>query len=119
MSWLFLTLAILLEVTGTTCLKLSAGFTRPVYSLAVIAFYVASFWCLGLALRTIEVSVAYAIWAGAGTALIALIGMVGFRESVTLFKTVCLVLIVLGVAGLNLSGAKAPDIGPAAEMPPR
>ncbi|HVX62074.1 MAG TPA: multidrug efflux SMR transporter [Pirellulales bacterium] len=104
MSWLYLGLAILLEICGTTCLKLSAGFTQRVYGGLVFAFYGLSFWSLGLALKQIEVSTAYAIWSGAGTALIAAIGIVWFKEPVTAIKIFSIGLIVLGVVGLQLSG---------------
>lgn len=104
MSWLYLSLAILLEICGTTCLKLSAGFTQRVYGGLVFAFYGLSFWLLGLALKQIEVSAAYAIWSGLGTALIAAIGILWFKEPVTATKIVSIGLIVLGVVGLQLSG---------------
>ncbi len=106
MSWLYLCLAILLEICGTTCLKLSAGFTQRIYGGLVFAFYGLSFWSLGLALKQIEVSTAYAIWSGLGTALIAAIGIVWFKEPVTAIKIFSIGLIVLGVVGLQLSGGR-------------
>ncbi len=66
--WFILVAAIVLEVAGTTCMKLSAGFTRPVPSLLLWVCYAASFTARTLALKDIEVSVAYAIWSGVGTA---------------------------------------------------
>jgi len=68
-------------------------------------FYAASFVALTLALKKIEVSVAYAVWSGVGTALIAAIGMLYFRETVTTLKLVSILLIIIGVVGLNLNGA--------------
>lgn len=105
-QWFFLAGAIVLEVAGTTSMKLSEGFTKLIPSVLLFVFYAASFVALALALKKIEVSVAYAIWAGVGTALIAAIGILYFRESVTALKLVSILLIVVGVVGLNLSEAK-------------
>lgn len=102
--WLFLIVAILLEVAGTTCMRLSEGFTKPVPSVLLFVFYVASLSVLTLVLKTIEISVAYAVWSGLGTALIAIIGFLYFRDSVTPIKVVSIALIIIGVVGLNLSG---------------
>ena len=103
MSGAYLAAAIILEICGTTSLKLSDGFTRIVPSSAVVLCYVASFALLGLALRGIELSFAYAVWSGVGTAAVAAIGIVWFGESAGVWKLMCLALIVLGVAGLHLS----------------
>jgi len=103
--WGYLIIAIILEVCGTTSMKLSQGFTRLGPSLAIFVFYALSFGLLTLALKAIDVSVAYAIWSGVGTALIAAIGMVWFKEPVTAVRMISIVLIVAGVVGLNLSGA--------------
>ena len=104
MTWLYLVLAILLEVSGTTCMKLSEGFTRMVPSILLVVFYTLSFGMLTLALKKIDVSVAYAIWSGVGTALIATIGVLWFKEPATGLKVISLGLIIIGVVGLNLSG---------------
>lgn len=104
MTWLYLVLAILLEVSGTTCMKLSQGFTRTVPSILLFVFYILSFGMLTLALKKIEVSVAYAVWSGVGTALIATIGVLWFKEPATAMKLISIGLIILGVVGLNLSG---------------
>jgi small multidrug resistance pump len=104
MTWLYLVLAILLEVSGTTCMKLSEGFTRMVPSILLVVFYTLSFGMLTLALKKIDVSVAYAIWSGVGTALIASIGVLWFKEPATAMKLISLGLIIIGVVGLNLSG---------------
>ena len=102
LHWLYLAGAIVFEVAGTTCMKLAEGFTRPLPSVLIFVFYGLSFAALTVALRRMDLSVAYPVWAGVGTALIAVIGFVGFRESVTALKLVSIVLIVLGVIGLNL-----------------
>ena len=104
--WFILVAAIVLEVAGTTCMKLSAGFTRPVPSLLLWVCYAASFTALTLALKDIEVSVAYAIWSGVGTALIVAIGVFFFQESANPLKLCSILLIMVGVVGLNLGGAK-------------
>lgn len=104
--WLALAAAILLEVSGTVSMKLSDGFTKLIPSILIFVFYAASFVALTIALKKIDVSVAYAIWAGAGTALIAIIGILYFKEPATVLKGVSIFLIIAGVVGLNLSGAK-------------
>jgi small multidrug resistance pump len=73
---------------------------------ASVFFYAASFAAPTLALKKIEVAVAYAVWSGAGTALIAAIGILYFRETTTALKFISILLIIVGVVGLNLSGAK-------------
>lgn len=105
MTWLYLILAILLEVCGTTCMKLSDGFSKLVPSTLLFVFYTLSFGMLTMALKKLEVSVAYAVWSGMGTALIATIGVLWFKEPVTALKLISLGLIILGVVGLNLSGS--------------
>jgi small multidrug resistance pump len=105
-TWLLLTAAILLEVAGTTSMKISAGFTRLVPSVLIFVFYAASFTVLTLALRKLDISIAYAIWSGLGTVLITMIGIFWFKEPATALKLTCILLIILGVVGLNLGGAK-------------
>ncbi|QYZ78773.1 multidrug efflux SMR transporter [Methanofollis formosanus] len=105
MNALFILLgAVGIEVCATTCLKLSDGFTHPLPSLGVVAGYATSFWLLSLVLKELDVGVAYAVWAGLGTALVAVIGLLVFKESFSLFKAASVLLIVLGVVGLNLGG---------------
>ncbi len=104
MSVVYLAIAIVLEVSGTTALKLSAGFTRLAPASAVVVCYVASCSVLSLALRGIDLSTAYAVWSGVGTALVAAIGIVWFGEPAGVWKLVSLALIIAGVAGLHLAG---------------
>lgn len=87
-------------------MKLSEGFTRAGPSVMILVFYAISLFLLTLSMRSIDVSVAYAIWSGLGTALIAAIGILWFGEPATALKLVSLVLIVAGVVGLNLAGAR-------------
>ena len=102
-AWLLLLGAIVLEVAGTTSMKLSDGFTKLVPSVFIFVFYAISFILLTLTLKQINVSIAYAVWAGMGTALVAAIGIMYFAEPMTGFKLVCAGLIILGVVGLNLA----------------
>jgi len=103
MSWFFLFGAIALEVIGTISLKLSNGFTKPLFVAVTVAGYLTSFSCLGIALKGLPVSTAYAIWAGVGTALVAIVGMAFLSEPANLIKYASLVLIVLGVVGLHVA----------------
>lgn len=103
--WILLIAAIVLEVAGTTAMKLSVGFTRLVPSILLFVFYALSFTALTYALKRIEVSTAYAIWSGLGTVLIALIGIWFFNEGVSLLKIASITLVIIGVIGLNISGA--------------
>jgi small multidrug resistance pump len=102
--WLYLLVAILTEVVGTTLMKVSQGLTRILPTVMMFMLYAVSFVFMALALKKIEVSTAYAIWSGLGTALIAVIGIAWFRESINLPKLMGLVLIVVGVVLLNLKG---------------
>lgn len=97
-------IAIVLEVSGTTMMKLSEGFRRPLPIVLMFLFYGSGFIPLNLALRRLDVSLAYAAWSGLGTMLVTLIGIYVFREPSTPLKIISIVLIVLGVIGLNLSG---------------
>ena len=103
MSYLFLALGIVFEVLGTICMKFAEGFSRLVPSILVFIFYSLSLVSLIFVLKRIPVSVAYAIWAGLGTALIAVIGMFWLKEPFTLVKLVSILLIVIGIVGLELS----------------
>jgi small multidrug resistance pump len=100
----YLLLAILAEVTGTTCVKLSQGFTRLFPSVLIFVFYGLSLGFLGLALKKVDLSLAYAVWSGLGIAFIASVGILYFKEPLTLMKMASLALIVAGVVGLNLVG---------------
>jgi small multidrug resistance pump len=100
-GWWLLAAAILFEIAGTTCMKLSDGFTRPLPSLLLVVFYLIAFSALTLCLKTIDMGIAYAIWAGVGTALAAIIGFGYFREPASLLKILCIGLILVGVVGLH------------------
>jgi len=103
MSWIYLVAAVIAEVIGTAAMKLSQGFTKIVPSILMLALYGLSFAFLTLAVKKIDVSVGYAIWAGSATALIATVGVFYFKEPATAMKIVSITLIVLGVIGLTLA----------------
>ncbi|MGB3406110.1 MAG: SMR family transporter [Jannaschia sp.] len=96
-DWVFLTLAIVTEVIGTTALQASEGFTRLVPAICVVIGYALSFWLLGLALRSIPVGIAYAIWSGLGIVLIAAIGWGVFGQRLDLPAMLGLGLIIAGI----------------------
>ena len=100
-AWYFLSGAILFEVAGTTCMKLSKGFTELTPSIMMFAFYACAFGLNTVAVRTIDLSVAYAIWSGVGTALTAAIGIFYFKEPAGTVKMISLTLIIIGVMGLH------------------
>lgn len=101
-AWLLVAAAIALEVGGTSCLKLSRGFQRLGPSIATICLYVAAFGCLGLAVETLDVGVVYAVWAGAGTALVAVVGTTYFGEKIRWPGWCGIGLIVAGVLVVEL-----------------
>lgn len=103
MYWFLLFIAIILETIGTTEAKLSQGFTKMIPSLWMLICYVISFVLLAVVLKRIEVSTAYAIWSGLGTALIAVIGIYFFQETINFLKIISIALIIFGVIGLHLS----------------
>ena len=100
--WLALAGAIVLEIAGTVSIKLSHGFTRMLPSVLLFAFYGLSFGLMTIAVKKIDMSVSYAIWSGVGTATIALIGVLAFRESLTAVQVVSIALIIAGVVGLRV-----------------
>lgn len=100
-SWAVLSGAIALEVAGTVCMRLSEGFSRLTPSVLIFVFYAASFALNTMVVRTLGLSVVYAVWSGVGTVLTALIGFLYFREPATALKMVSAGLIVIGVVGLH------------------
>ncbi|MBM9506502.1 DMT family transporter [Actinacidiphila acididurans] len=105
MPYLLLALAIACEVCATSCLKLTDGYTRLWPTLAVAAGYVLSFVLLGRALTRIPVSIAYAVWSGAGTAAVAVIGAAAFGETLGRPQWTGIALVIAGVVALNFHGA--------------
>ena len=103
-SPILLALAIVAEVVATLAHRSSEGFTRAIPTLVVIGRYGTAFYLLSLVLRQYEIGFVYAVWSGAGTALIAAIGMLALGEPATAIRIGSIALIVAGVVGLNLSG---------------
>ncbi|MEP9412177.1 MAG: multidrug efflux SMR transporter [Candidatus Brocadia sp.] len=104
MSWVYLILAIILEVSGTTCMKLSRGFTQVLPSLLLFIFYGFSFTSFSFALKKLDVSVAYVVWSGLGTTLITAVGIIWFKEPLSVLKIISIGLIIIGMIGLRLNG---------------
>ena len=102
MVWALLTLAIISEVVATSALKAADGFTRLGPSVVVVVGYAAAFYCLSLTLRLMPVGIAYAIWAGLGTCLIALIGALWYKQRLDIPGIVGIALILAGVIVLNV-----------------
>jgi small multidrug resistance pump len=100
--WAYLAIAIVSEVIATSALKLSDGFSRFWPSAIVVGGYGISFYCLSLILKTLPVGVVYAIWSGAGIALIALIGWIFLGQALDLPAILGLLLIIAGVVVINL-----------------
>jgi len=97
MGYLYLAIAVVSKVVATTALKASDGFTQPVPSLIVVIGYSVAFYFLALVLKSMPIGLAYAIWASAGIALIALIGAVIYREIPDWPALLGMALIVAGV----------------------
>ena len=100
-----LAVAIAIEVGATALLPRAEGFTDPGWSAVVVGGYAVSIWLLTLIVRTLPVSVTYAIWSGIGTAVVAVVGYAFLGESMGWVKAFSLGLIVAGVIGLNLVGS--------------
>lgn len=102
MGYLYLSISIIMEVIATSALNSSDGFTKLGPSIIVVVGYGIAFYCLSLVLRTIPVGVAYAIWAGLGIVLIALVGAVFFKQYPDLPAIIGIVLILAGVILINV-----------------
>ena len=103
MGWILLSIGIFTELAGSTCMKLSGGFTKILPSIFVFVFYGISFSIFMFALKHFDLGFAYAIWAGLGIMLVSVVGMIFFSESINWLKIVSIAIIVIGVVTLNLS----------------
>lgn len=101
-SWLLLAASVAAEVAGTIALRYADGFTRLVPSLVVGTSYATAIWLMSISVRHLETGLAYAVWAGSGTALTAVLGAIWFGESMTLLRVAGIAMIVAGVVVLNL-----------------
>jgi quaternary ammonium compound-resistance protein SugE len=103
MGWIYLIGAGLLEIGWAIGLKYTQGFTRPVPTVLTVASMVLSLGLLGLALKTLPLGTAYAIWTGIGTVGTVILGIILFGEAATAFRLACVGLILAGIVGLKLA----------------
>ncbi len=105
-AYLLLALAIVSEVVGTLALKMSDGFTKVIPTIFVVVGYLSAFASLGLGLsKGLSVGVAYGIWAGAGTALVAIMGIFLFKENLNVWGFLGIALIIVGVVLLEMGSS--------------
>jgi small multidrug resistance pump len=102
-AWLILIASILFEVFGMLFLRYSNGFSNLLPSSGGVCCFITSIWLMAISLKQIEMGIAYAVWAAASTAIVALVGVIFYAESISQFKIVGITLIVTGVVLLNLS----------------
>jgi small multidrug resistance pump len=102
-AYIFLFIAIAAELFGTSMLKASEGFTKIWPALGVLLGFGVAFFALSLSLKTIPLSIAYAIWSGIGTAATALIGILIWKEKLSMLSAAGIILIILGVVLLNIA----------------
>ena len=103
MRWILLSIGILMELCGSTCMKLSKGFTNLYASIFTFVFWIFSFCVFIYALKYFDLSFAYAVWTGMGILLVSVIGMVFFKEPATMMKVISILIIITGVIMLNFS----------------
>ena len=104
MEWIYLFLAIGFEIAATSLMKMSYGFTKLLPTIGTLIGYVICFTCFSFALKKIDISIAYAVWSAVGLVVLSVIGVFVFKENINPLKVVSILLIVVGVVGLNLSG---------------
>lgn len=107
LAWLYLAAGITGEITAALALRASNGFTRPRPAIGALAAFGTTFYAVSLAMRDLPVSLAYPVWAGAGTTGVALIGVAFLGEAVTWRKAVGVALVVTGIAALNVTSGTA------------
>lgn len=100
--WLILAVAIMAEVLGTSSLKASEGFTKPLPTLLVVVGFATAFYCLSISLKVIPVGVAYAVWAGAGIVLITLVAWLVFGQAMDWAALLGMALIIAGLFIMNV-----------------
>jgi small multidrug resistance pump len=105
MRWVYLGAAIVIEVIATSLLGRTNGFSRLLPTIGILIMYSSCFGLLALALKTLEVSTAYAVWSGIGTAAVATIGFTLLGDQFSMIKAVGIGIVVIGVVVLNLGGA--------------
>lgn len=108
MAWVVLFVAGLLEIGWAVGLKYTNGFTRLWPSVGTVVALIASMALLGVALRTLPLGTAYAIWTGIGTVGTAVLGIILFKEPATAMRLLCIAMIVAGIVGLKLAAPASP-----------
>jgi quaternary ammonium compound-resistance protein SugE len=106
MQWFYLFIAGLLEISWAIGLKYTHGFTRPFASVITIILMIGSFYVLSLAVKTMPIGTAYAIWTGIGALGTAILGMILFNEPVNAARIACLGLIIGGIVGLKATAGQ-------------
>lgn len=107
MNWIFLSVAIVGEVVGTSALKASLGFTKPLPSVICVLAFALAFYFLSLTLKLMPIGIVYAIWSGAGIVLISILGFFLFKQTLDLAAIVGMGLIILGVVVINTLSSSA------------
>ena len=102
-SWLFLAVSILFEVGGTLSLKYSNGFTNVLPASSAVICFVISIWLMSISLKQLEMSSCYAVWAAASTAIVALLGMIFYAESMSSPKIIGITFVIIGVVLVNVN----------------
>ncbi len=105
MGYIYLALAIVLELCGTTCMKLSNSFSQKIFAVSTLAFYGFCFYFFALSLKSVQLNIAYATWGGLGVVLAAAVAKIFFGESISTAGIVGIILIVVGVVLCNFFGA--------------
>jgi multidrug transporter EmrE-like cation transporter len=103
MQFIYLALAIASEITATSALKLSSGLSRPLPTMVMVIGYAFAFYFLSVCLKTLPLSIVYAVWAGVGTVGVVLVGVMLFRETIAPMQYLGISLIIAGVVLLNLA----------------
>lgn len=101
-AWAVLLVAGLLEVVWSASMKASDGFTKPMYTSITLGAACLSFWLLGIAMKSLPLGTAYAVWTGIGAVGAAILGMLFFKEPATVARIACIAAIVVGILGLKL-----------------
>jgi len=102
-AWSLVGISVISEVLGTVALRHSLGFSKILPAGAAGACYVLAVWLMALAMRQLEMSITYAVWAASGTALTAIVGILLYEEAISTYKLLGLALVVLGVIVLSLA----------------
>lgn len=101
MKWVYLLSSILLEVTATTLLKVSAGNTKWGFTILSMLLYMICFWLMGYAMKLFSLSTVYPVWASLGMMATTIIGFVFYKEPLSILKVISMVIILIGIIGLS------------------